>query len=112
MDYLTCTTSSVKMEEMEIERRRTRARRLVAVKREEEERDRRRKRTRARRLVAMRRIGIDRSKMKHGDRYPRVNFRIEDDLLGRIAKEIDKSGMSISEIAKKALSEYLDKREK
>jgi len=62
-------------------------------------------------MIAMRRIGTDRSKMKHGDRYPRVNFRIGDDLLGKIAKEIDKSGMNTSEILTKALSEYLDKRE-
>jgi len=63
------------------------------------------------RMTAMKWIGKDRSKMKHGDRYPRVNFRIGDDLLGKIAKEIDRSGMSTSEIAKKALSEYLDRRE-
>jgi len=64
-----------------------------------------------RRMTAMRRIGQDRSKMKHGDRYPRVNFRIGDDLLERIAKEIEKSGMTTSEIMKQALNEFFAKRE-
>jgi len=63
------------------------------------------------RMTAMRRIGQDRSKMKHGDRWPRVNFRIGDELLGQIAKEIERTGMNTSEITKKALSEYFAKRE-
>jgi len=61
-------------------------------------------------MTAMRRIGMDRSGMKHGDKYPRVNFRIGDELLGKIAKEIDRTGMSTSEIAKRALDEYFAKR--
>jgi len=65
----------------------------------------------AKRMTAMRRIGQDRSKMKHGDRWPRVNFRIGDELLGQIAKEIEKTGMNTSEITKKALNEYFAKRE-
>jgi len=61
-------------------------------------------------LTSMRRIGMDRSTMKHGDRYPRVNFRVGDDLLSKIEKEIEKTGLSTSEIAKKALDEYFAKR--
>jgi len=90
-----------------MERRKTDAKRLVAMR--GSERDRRK--TRARRLVAMRRIGKDKSKMKYGQRYPRLIIRIKDDLLGLLEKEIDKSGMNTSEILTKALSEYLDKRE-
>ena len=62
------------------------------------------------RMTAMKWIGKDRSKMKHSSRYPRVNFRIGDDLLGKIEKEINESGMNTSEIVKKALHEYLDRR--
>jgi len=62
-------------------------------------------------LTAMKSIGQDRSKMKHGDRWPRVNFRIGDDLLMKIAKEVEKTGMNTSEITKQALSEYFAKRE-
>jgi len=61
-------------------------------------------------MTAMRRIGMDRSRMKHGDRYPRVNFRVGDELLAKIEKEINKSGLNTSEIAKKALDEYFAKR--
>jgi len=64
----------------------------------------------AKRTLSMKRLGKNKSRMKHGDRYPRVNFRIGDELLGRIAREIDTSGMSTSQIAKKALSEYFAKR--
>ncbi|MDA2918630.1 ribbon-helix-helix domain-containing protein [Desulfobacterota bacterium AH_259_B03_O07] len=69
------------------------------------------RRLRARRLRAMRRIGKDRTKMKHSDRYPKLQLRIGDDLLGKLEKEIDRSGMSTSEILKKALSEYFDRNE-
>jgi len=62
------------------------------------------------RMLAMKRLGKNKSRMKHGDRYPRVNFRVGDELLGKIAREIDSSGMSTSEIAKKALDEYFAKR--
>jgi len=44
------------------------------------------------------------------DRYPRVIFRVGDELLEKIAREINKSGLSTSEIAKKALNEYFAKR--
>jgi len=90
-----------------MERKRAEARRLVAKRRSERDR----KKTKARRLVAMRRIGKDRTKMKHYDRYPKLQMRIRDELLLKIEKEIEKSGMNTSEITKKALSEYLDKRE-
>lgn len=63
------------------------------------------------RLVAMGRIGKDRSKMKYGQRYPRLILRIKDDLLGKLEKEINRSQMNASDIARKALSEYLNKRE-
>jgi len=90
-----------------MERRKTDAERLVVMRRNE--RDRRK--TRARRLVAMRRIGKDKSKMKYEQRYPRLIIRIKDDLLGLLEKEIDRSQMNASDIARKALIEYLDKRE-
>jgi len=57
-------------------------------------------------MTAMRRIGMDRSGMKHGDKYPRVNFRIGDELLSKIEKEIERTGMNTSEIAKRALNDY------
>ena len=88
-----------------MERRKTDAKRLVAMR--GSERDRRK--TRARRLVAMRRIGKDKSKMKYEQRYPRLIIRIKDDLLGLLEKEIDRSQMNASDIARKALSEYLDR---
>jgi len=69
------------------------------------------RKTKAKRLVAMRRIGKDKSKMKFSDRYPKLQLRIGDELLFKVEKEIDKSGMNTSEILTKALSEYLDKRE-
>ncbi len=68
------------------------------------------KRFKAKRTLAMTRLGKNKSRMKHADRYPRVIFRIGDDLLEKIAREINKSGMSTSEIAKKALDEYFAKR--
>jgi len=89
-----------------MERRETDAKLLVAVRRGERDR----KKTKARRLVSMRRIGKDRSNMKHLDRYPKLQLRIGDELLFKVEKEIDKSGMNTSEILTKALSEYLDKR--
>jgi len=61
------------------------------------------------RLVAMRRIGKDKSKMKFSDRYPKLQLRIGDELLLKLAKEIDKSGMNTSEILTKALSEYFER---
>jgi len=90
-----------------MEDRKTRAKLLVAVRRGERDR----KKIRARRLVAMRRIGKDKSKMKFSDKYPKLQLRIGDELLFKVEKEIDKSGMNTSEILTKALSEYLDKRE-
>jgi len=90
-----------------MEDRKTKAKRLVAMRRGERDR----KKIRARRLVAMRRIGKDKSKMKFSDRYPKLQLRIGDELLFKVEKEIDKSGMNTSEILTKALSEYLDKRE-
>ena len=76
----------------------------------------RRKETKERRkgkhvLTSMRSIGQDRSKMKPGVRWPKLQLRVGLELLERIEKEIEKSGMNTSEIAKKALNEYLDKRE-
>jgi len=68
------------------------------------------KRFRPKVMTAMTRIGEDRSKMKHDERYPRLNFRISDELLEKIAREINKSGLNTSEIAKKALNEYFAKR--
>jgi len=68
------------------------------------------KRFRPKVMTAMTRIGEDRSKMKHDERYPRLNFRISDELLEKIAREIDKSGLSTSEIARRALNEYFAKR--
>jgi len=62
-------------------------------------------------LTAMRRVGQDRTKMANSERWPRINFRIGDELLGQIAKEIEKTGMNTSEITKQALSEYFAKRE-
>ncbi len=61
-------------------------------------------------MTAMKRIGMDRSKMKHGDRYPKLQLRVGDELLSKIEKEINKTGMNTSEIAKKALDEYFAKR--
>jgi len=61
------------------------------------------------RTLSMKRLGKNKSRMKHGDRYPRVNFRVSDELLEKIAREIDTSGMSTSEIAKRALSEYFER---
>jgi len=61
-------------------------------------------------MTAMTRIGMDRSKMKHGARYPKLQMRIGDELLSKIEKEINKTGMNTSEIAKKALNEYFAKR--
>jgi len=68
------------------------------------------KRFRPKVMTAMTRIGEDRSKMKHDERYPRLNFRIGDELLEKIEKEIKRTGMSTSEIAKKALNEYFAKK--
>jgi len=68
------------------------------------------KRFKPRTTLAMTRLGKNKSRMKHADRYPRVIFRIGDELLSKIAREINKSGMSTSEIAKKALDEYFAKR--
>ncbi len=68
------------------------------------------KRFRPKVMTAMKRIGMDRSKMKHGDRYPKLQLRVGDELLGRIEKEIKRTGMNTSEIAKKALDDYFAKR--
>jgi len=89
-----------------MERRKADAKCLVATR--ENERDRRK--TRARRLVAMRRIGKDRAKMKYSSRWPKLQLRVNDELLMKIEKEINESGMNTSEIMKKALSEYFAKR--
>jgi len=62
------------------------------------------------RLVAMGRIGKDKSKMKFSDRYPKLQLRVGDDLLAKIEKEIKRTGMNTSEIAKKALDDYFAKR--
>jgi len=62
-------------------------------------------------LVAMKRIGKDKSKMKYEQRYPRLIIRVKDELLGKLEKEIDRSQMNASDITRKALNEYLDKRE-
>jgi len=67
--------------------------------------------TRSARLVSMGMAGKDRSKMRFSHRYPKLQLRIGDELLFKIEKEIDRSGMNTSEILTKALSEYLDKRE-
>jgi len=67
--------------------------------------------TRSARLVSMGMVGKDRSKMRFSHRYPKLQLRIGDELLFKIEKEINKSGMNTSEILTKALSEYLDKRE-
>jgi len=88
-----------------MERKRAEAGRLVARMRSERDG----KKTKARRLVAMRRIGKDRTKMKHYDRYPKLQLRIRDELLLKIEKEIVKSGMNTSEILTKALSEYFER---
>jgi len=85
--------------------RKTDAKRLVAVRRSERDR----KKTKARRLVSMRRIGRDRSNMKHLDRYPKLQLRVGDELLMKIEKEIKKSGMNTSEILTKALNEYFQR---
>ncbi len=68
------------------------------------------KRFKPRTTLAMTRLGKNKSRMKHADRYPRVIFRIGDELLSKIAREINKSGMSTSEITKKALNDYFAKR--
>jgi len=62
------------------------------------------------RTLAMTRLGKNKSRMKRDDRYPRLIFRVGDELLGKIAREIDTSGMSTSQIAKKALSEYFERK--
>jgi len=61
------------------------------------------------RLVAMGRIGKDKSKMKHYDRYPKLQLRIRDELLFKIEKEIEASGMNTSQILTKALNEYFER---
>jgi len=61
-------------------------------------------------LTAMKRIGMDRSKMKDGDRYPKLQLRIGDELLSKIEKEIKRTGMNTSEIAKRALDEYFERK--
>jgi len=68
------------------------------------------KRFKPRTTLAMTRLGKNKSRMKHADRYPRIIFRIGDELLEKIAREINTSGMSTSEIAKRALDEYFAKR--
>ena len=68
------------------------------------------KRFKPKRTLAMTRLGKNKSRMKHADRYPRVIFRIGDALLEKIAREINKSGLNTSEIAKKALDDYFAKR--
>jgi len=61
-------------------------------------------------LVSMGKIGKDRTKMKHSHRYPKLQMRIGDELLLKIEKEIDRSGMNTSEIVKQALTDYLHRR--
>jgi len=68
------------------------------------------KRFRPKVMTAMTRIGEDRSKMKHDERYPRLNFRISDELLAKIKREIKRTGMNTSEIAKRALDEYFERK--
>jgi len=68
------------------------------------------KRFKPKRTLAMTRLGKNKSRMKHADRYPRIIFRVGDELLEKIAREINTSGMSTSEIAKRALDEYFAKR--
>jgi len=68
------------------------------------------KHLKGRRLVSMGKIWKDRSKMSHLHRYPKLQLRVGDELLFKIKKEVDKSGMTTSGILKKALSEYFDKR--
>jgi len=60
-------------------------------------------------LVSMGRIGKDRTKMKHYDRYPKLQLRIRDELLFKIEKEIEASGMNTSQILTKALNEYFER---
>jgi len=68
------------------------------------------KRFKPKRTLAMTRLGKNKSRMKRDDRYPRLIFRVGDELLSKIAREIDTSGMSTSQIAKKALSEYFERK--
>jgi len=65
--------------------------------------------TRPARLVSMGMVGKDRSKMRFSHRYPKLQLRIGDELLFKIEKEIDRSGMNTSEILTKALNYYFER---
>ncbi len=88
-----------------MEDRKTKAKRLVAMRRGERDR----KKIGVRRLVAMRRIGKDTSKMKFSSRYPKLQLRIGNELLTKLEKEINESGMTTSEILREALRSYFER---
>jgi len=60
-------------------------------------------------LTAMRRIGKDTSKMKFSSRYPKLQLRIGNELLTKLEKEINESGMTTSEILREALRSYFER---
>jgi len=60
-------------------------------------------------LTAMRRIGKDTSKMKFSSRYPKLQLRIGEELLTKLEKEINESGMTTSEILREALRSYFER---
>jgi len=60
-------------------------------------------------LTAMKRLGKDTSKMKFSSRYPKLQLRIGEELLTKLEKEIDESGMNTSEILREALRSYFER---
>jgi predicted transcriptional regulator len=49
--------------------------------------------------------------MTHGDAMKKFNFVIPDELKARVDAESDRTGASLGEIARRALNEYLERRE-
>jgi len=47
--------------------------------------------------------------VRFSHRYPKLQLRIGDELLFKIEKEIDRSGMNTSEILTKALNHYFER---
>jgi len=60
-------------------------------------------------LTAMKRVGQDKSKMKFSSRYPKLQLRIGEELLTKLEKEINESGMTTSEILREALRSYFER---
>jgi hypothetical protein len=60
-------------------------------------------------LTQAKRVRMGRPALGEGGESPRVQVRVDDDLAKALRKRAQKEGRSVSEIARTALREYLDR---